>query len=169
MLRPYIKNSLNGGITKMKSFRWGLGALLLILIPLVLALPALAATANFSEVVTGIQVVPVTMNRAVTAVSAPVIARLQLPFKAQVLGVSSSCETADYASTDEVYTIDVLEAGTTILSAPIDMVAADTVYEGTLADTTIADEAVVTVVLDVSGTTPSVEDVTVLLTLRRTN
>jgi hypothetical protein len=131
--------------------------------------PALADTANFSEVVTGIQVVPITMNRAVTAVSAPVIFRGKLPFKAQVLGVSASAETADYASTDEVYTIDVKEGSTSILSAPIDLAAADTVYEGTLTDTTIADEAVVTVILDVSGTTPSVEDVTVLLTLRRTN
>jgi hypothetical protein len=112
-------------------------------------------------------VLPVTMNRAITAVSAPVIARIQLPYPATVVGVTASCETADYASTDEVYTIDVKEGATTILSAPIDLVAADTVYTGTLADTAIADEAVLTVILDVSGTTPSVEDVTVLLILKR--
>ncbi|MBE0596847.1 MAG: hypothetical protein IH614_06245 [Desulfuromonadales bacterium] len=148
----------------------------LFLLPLLLwcvmavpAIPAAAATTNFSEAIPGIQVVAITMNRAVTAVSAPVIARMQFPFKAEVLGVSASCETADYASTDETYKIDVKEGANSIFSTPINMLAADTVYEGAIADRSIADEAVVTVVLDVAGTTPSVEDVTVLLTVRRTN
>jgi hypothetical protein len=140
---------------------------LLLLVMLFMTLPALAATINPSPASSGYMVLPVTMTRAITAVSAPVIARIQLPYPATVVGVTASCETADYASTDEVYTIDVKEGATTILSAPIDLVAADTVYTGTLADTTIADEAVLTVILDVSGTTPSVEDVTVLLILKR--
>ena len=151
----------------MKSLFKGLSLTLFAL--LLFCAPAFAAVANFSEAIPGIQTIAVTMNRAITSVSTPVIARIKLPFKAQVLGVSASLETGDYASTDEVYTIDVLEAGTTILTAPINMLAADTVYEGTLADTSIADEAIVTVALDVAGTTPSVTDVTVLLTVRRTN
>lgn len=151
----------------MKHFKGS--SILVIALLLLFCAPAFAAVTNYSEAIPGIQVVSVTMNRAVTTVSTPVIARIKLPFKAQVLGVSASLETGDYASTDETYKIDVLEAGTTILSAPINMLAADTVYEGTLADTSIADEAVVTVALDVAGTTPSVTDVTVLLTLRRTN
>jgi hypothetical protein len=136
---------------------------------LALAPPAPAATTNYSESITGIQVIPVTFSRTVTTVSTPVIARLKFPFKAEVLSVVASAETTDLASTDEVYTIDVLEAGTTILSSGIVLAAADTVYQGTLADTHIADEAVVTVTLDVAGTTPSISDVTVLLTVRRTN
>jgi hypothetical protein len=137
------------------------------LVLLLWALPALAATVNPSPASPGYMVLPVTMNRAVTTVSAPVIARIQMPFPATVVGVTASLETGDYSSTDEAYKIDVKEGANSILSAPINMLAADTVYAGTLADTAIADEAVVTVVLDVAGTTPSVEDVTVLLVLKR--
>jgi len=126
-----------------------------------------AATTNPGPGSSGYMVLPLTFDATVTTVSAPVIARLKMPFPATVVGVSCSTETADYASTDEAYTIDVLEGGTTILSDPIDMVAADTVYDGTLADTTLADESVLTVVLDVSGTTPSVTGVSVLLVLKR--
>lgn len=151
----------------MKNFKGS--SLLVIALLLLFWAPAFAAVTNFAEAIPGIQTIPLVFDRTVSAVSTPVIARIKLPFKAQVLGVSASLETGDYASTDETYKIDVLEAGTTILSAPINMLAADTVYEGTLADTSIADEAVVTVTLDVAGTTPSVTDVTVLLTVRRTN
>lgn len=156
----------------MKSFsHWKL--LTVVLLTAVLCLlcvpvpPASAATANPSPASPGYMAVPITMNRAVTTVSAPVIARIKAPWPATVIGVTASCETADYASTDEHYKIDIKEGASSILSAPIDMVAADTVYDGTLSDTTIADEAVLTVILDVSGTTPSVEDVSVLLLLKR--
>lgn len=138
-----------------------------LLLILALVLPAQAATVNPSPGSPGYMMLPITMNRAVTTVSAPVIARFQVPYGFTVVGVTASCETADYASTDEAYKIDVKEGATSILSAPINMLAADTVYAGTLADTAIADEAVVTVILDVAGTTPSVEDVTVLLVLKR--
>jgi hypothetical protein len=143
------------------------GSLLPLLILLTLTLPAMAATVNPSPASSGYMVLPLTFDRTVTTVSSPVIARIKAPFPCAVVGVTASLETGDYASTDETYKVDVLEAGTTILSAPINMLAADTVYAGTLADTAIADEAVVTVVLDVAGTTPSVSDVTVLLVLKR--
>lgn len=129
--------------------------------------PASAATANPSPASSGYMMLPLTFDRAVTTVSAPVIARIKTPWPATVVGVTASCETADYASTDEHYKIDIKEGATSILSAPIDMVAADTVYDGTVSDTTLADEAVLTVILDVTGTTPSVEDVSVLLILKR--
>lgn len=132
-----------------------------------LAMPALAATTNPSPASPGYMVLPLVFDRTVAAVSTPVIARIKLPFAATVVSVSGSCETADYASTDEVYEIDVLEAGTTILSAPIGLAAADTVYDGTVSDAALADEAVITVALDVAGTTPSITDVTVLLVLKR--
>lgn len=140
---------------------------LLLLVLLVWFAPAFAATANPVPGSTGVMVLPLVFDRTVAAVSTPTIARIKLPFPARVLSVSASTETADYASTDEVYTIDVLEAGTTILTAPIDMLAADTVYDGAIADATLADESVVTVALDVAGTTPSITDVTVLLVLKR--
>jgi len=128
---------------------------------------AQAATTNPSPGSPGYMVIPVTFSRTISAVSAPVMARIKLPFPAAVVSVTAACETADYASTDEAYTVDVQEAGTSILSSAIDLAAADTVYAGTVSDETLADEAVVTLVLDVSGTTPSVTDVTTTLVLKR--
>lgn len=139
----------------------------LLAVLLSMVMPAMAATTNPSPASSGYMVVPIVFDRTVAAVSTPVIARIKLPFPAAVISVSGSCETADYTSTDETYKINVLEAGTTILSAPINMVAADTVYDGTVSDAALADEAVVTVTLDAAGTTPSITDVTVLLVLKR--
>jgi len=139
----------------------------LLAVLLSLAMPAMAATTNPSPASAGYMVLPLVFDRTVAAVSTPVIARIKLPFAATVISVSGSCETADYASTDEVYEIDVLEAGTSILSAPIGLAAADTVYDGAVSDAALADEAVVTVTLDAAGTTPSITDVTVLLVIKR--
>lgn len=141
--------------------------LLVPLLVLALALPALAATTNPSPASPGYEILTVTFSRTVSAVSTPVMARFKMPFKFRVVSVTASCETADYANTDEVYTVDVLEAGTTILSSGIVLAAADTVYQGTVSDAALADEAVVTVTLDVVGTTPSITDVTVLLVVKR--
>lgn len=150
----------------MKHLRPIFSMVLIAALVLVATMPAFAVT-NPPPGAAGYMVMPITFDRTVSAVSTPVIARVKLPFPAAVVAVQASCETADYASTDETYKIDVLEAGTTILSAPINMVAADTVYSGTVSDKKLADEAVLTITLDVAGTTPSVTDVTVLLVLKR--
>jgi len=150
----------------MKRYLRNICSVATMLILLAMTLPAFAVT-NPPPGAAGYMVMPVTFDRTISAVSTPVIARIKLPFPAAVVAVQASCETADYASTDETYKVDVLEAGTTILSAPINMVAADTVYSGTVTDKKLADEAVLTITLDVAGTTPSVTDVTVLLVLKR--
>lgn len=141
--------------------------LFVLIFVMVFAVSVPAATTNPAPGSSGYMVIPLTFSRTVTTVSTPVIARIKLPFPAAVVAVQSSLETGDYASTDETYKVDVLEAGTSILSAPINMLAADTVYSGTVSDARLADEAVMTVTLDVAGTTPSVSDVTVLLVLKR--
>ena len=126
-----------------------------------------AATTNYSETISGIQVVPVTFSRVLTATATPVT--FKIPFKAQIIGVSAHASTIDLTTTDETYTVDIKEAGTSILSAAISVVAAGTVYEGTVSDNYIADEALVTIVVTLGGTTPILTDLTVLLTIRRTN
>lgn len=154
----------------MKTMKRFLCSSLLLLIMCLVCVPTTpteAATPNPSPASSGYMLLPLVFDRTVSSVSTPVIARIKLPFPATAIAVSASCETADYSSTDETYKIDVLEGGTTILSAPINMLAADTVYEGTISDKTLADEGVLTVTLDVAGTTPSVTDVTVLLVLKR--
>lgn len=150
----------------MKHFCSVFPLLFLLIFPIAFT-PAFAATVNPSPASPGYMTIPITMNRAVTTVSAPVIARIKAPWPLAVVGITASLETGDFASTDEHYKIDVKEGATSILTTPLDLVAADTVYSAVVTDKAIADEAVLTVILDVTGTTPSVEDVTCLLVLKR--
>lgn len=126
---------------------------------------AQAATKNFSEVIPGIQVVPLQISKQYTATTANVV-KFQLPFKAEVLGVSATARAS--GGTSPTLTVDVKEGGTTILSSAIS-VTAGTVSEGTVSDTSLADESTITVDLTIGGTSPTWDDITVLLTLRRTN
>lgn len=125
-----------------------------------------AATKNYPEVINGIQIVPITFSNTTSTVT-PVTFRL--PFKAQVIGVSCHARTIDLTTTDETYTVDIKEGGTSVLSSAISILAAGTIYEGTVSDSYIADEATVTTVVTLGGTTPILNDLTVLLTIRRTN
>lgn len=134
---------------------------------LVPALSSLAATTNPSPASSGYMVMPITFSRTISAVSTPVMARIKVPFPAAVVSVTAAAETADYTSTDEVYTVDVLEGSTSILHSAIGLAAADTVYQGVVDDKSMADESVLTVVLSAAGTTPSITDVTTTLVLKR--
>lgn len=124
-----------------------------------------AATQNYAETIGGIQIVPFHISGQYAATTASVV-RFQLPFKAQVLGVSATARAS--GGTSPTLTIDVLEAGTTILSSAMS-ITAGTVTEGVITDTSLADEAVITVTLTIGGTSPTWNDMTVLLILRRTN
>lgn len=140
---------------------------LLLALFLVVAGGALAATTNPSPGSPGYMVMPITFSRTISAASTPVMARIKLPFPAAVVSVTAAAETADYTSTDEVYTVDVLEGATSILDAAIGLAAADTVYQGVVDDKALADESVLTLVLSAAGTTPSITDVTTTLVLKR--
>jgi len=142
-------------------------AVVMALVAAFVAAPAGAATTNYSETVTGIQIVPITFSRTITASATP--ATFRIPFKAQVLGVSVHAKSIDTVDGDETYSVDVKEGSASILSSAISIAAAGTIYEGTISDKYIADEATVSVVVTLGGTTPSLTDLTVILTIRRTN
>jgi hypothetical protein len=91
-------------------------------------------------------------------------ARIKLPFKAMVLGVSASARAS--GGTTPTLAVDIQAGGTTILAAPID-VTAGAVAEGEIATDTVADEAILTVDLDIGGTNPTWDDLDVLVTLVR--
>lgn len=124
-----------------------------------------AATTNFSEVVTGVQVVSLPIMGTYTATRTGIVT-FQIPFKAKVLGVSAKARAS--SGTSPTLTVDVKEGGTSILSAPFS-VYSSAVTEGTISDKTLADESTVSVDLTIGGTTPVWEDITTILTLRRTN
>ena len=93
------------------------------------------------------------------------LAAFQMPFAATLTEVSVHARDIDTA-TNETYTVDIEEAGTSVLSSAISILADDTCYVGTISDSAIADNAKVEVVLTLGGTTPTLDDLTVLLTFK---
>ena len=124
-----------------------------------------ADTQNYSEVVTGVQIVSLPIMGIYTATRTGIVT-FQIPFKAKVLGVSAKARAS--SGTTPTLTVDVKEGGVSILSAPFS-VYSSAVTEGTISDKTIADEATVTVDLTIGGGSPVWEDIMAILTLRRTN
>lgn len=141
--------------------------LLALLFVVMVTVPAAGygAVANYSEVVTGIQIVPFHISGQYTATTSNIV-KFRLPFKAQVLGVSATARAS--GGTSPTLTVDVKEDGSSILSSAIS-VTAGTVSEGTVSDTSLADESIITIDLTIGGSSPTWDDITVLLTLRRTN
>jgi hypothetical protein len=138
---------------------------LLIAVGLVMAtaLSAFAATTNPAPGSSGYMVMPFSLNRQYTSTTAGVV-RFKAPFPCAVLNVYATARAS--GGTSPTLTVDVKEAGTTVLSAPVS-VTAGTVSEGTITDKKIADEAVVTIDLTIGGTSPTWDDITVVLVLKR--
>ncbi|MBI2543284.1 MAG: hypothetical protein HYW24_03800 [Candidatus Aenigmarchaeota archaeon] len=89
-----------------------------------------------------------------------------MPFAATLTEVSSTARTIDTVTGDETYTIDVTENSTTVLSSATAITASNTPVTGTISDSIIADNAKMEVVLTLAGTTPQIDDLTVLLTFK---
>lgn len=135
----------------------------LLLIAALVPTPAAAATANYSVAVPGVDVIPLHISGQYTATTDPV-ARFALPYPATLIGVTATARAS--GGTSPTLTVDLEEAGTTVLTAPIS-VTAGTVGEGAISDATLADEAQMDVVLTIGGTSPTWDDITVLVTVVR--
>lgn len=127
--------------------------------------PALAATSNPSPGSSGYMVVPLTFSRTITATVTPIA--FTVPYPARLVSVSAYVRDVDVADTNETYTVDIQEAGTTVLSATMAFTADGQTKTGTISDAAIADESAMTVVVTLGGTTPSLTDLTVMLVLKR--
>lgn len=93
-------------------------------------------------------------------------ATFQMPFAATLVEVSVAARDIDTADADETYTVDLEEAGTSVLSAAAAITADNTPVVGAVSDSAIADNAKMEVVLTLGGTTPTIDDLTVLLTFK---
>lgn len=123
-----------------------------------------AATANIGVATPGVVLLPIHLSGQ-NAASVTAVAKIKLPFPARVLGVSANARAS--AGTDPTYTVNVLDDGVTILSAPIALTAG-TVAEGTVTAPTIADESLITVNTVIGGTdSPHFDDVDIVITLVR--
>ncbi len=90
----------------------------------------------------------------------------QMPFAATLTEVSASARDLDVAGTN-AYVVDLEEAGTTVLSTTVALTADNTPVVGVISDSAIADNAKMEILLTLSGdTSPTVDDLTVLLTFK---
>lgn len=90
----------------------------------------------------------------------------QMPFAGKVLEVSAVARAL--GGTITTFTLDVNEAGTTILSSDMDLdVSAGVVVVGSVSDESLADNAKISVDVAIAGSSPTVDDLTVLVTLQR--
>lgn len=124
---------------------------------------AKAATPNIGIATPGVFFVPIQLSGQVTADKTAAV-KITLPFEAKVIGATATARAS--GGTTPTLAIDILDDGVTILSAPI-AVTAGAVAEGTVSAPVIADESVVTVNLDLGGTSPTWDDITITLTLAR--
>lgn len=138
-------------------------ALAAVAAPLALVPGVQAATPNVAVGAGQVVVIPLHLSKQYT-VSLTAEARFKMPFACDMLGVAASARAS--GGTSPTLTIDVKEAGTTILSSAI-TVTAGSVAEGTITDAAIADEAEITVDLTIGGTSPTWDGVMVLLTCAR--
>jgi hypothetical protein len=121
-----------------------------------------AATPNY-PLGTGVEMITFHVSGQYTATTAGVAKWLQ-PFKAKLIGFSASARAS--GGTSPTLTVDLKQGGTTMLSAPVSLTAG-TPAEGTLASSTIADEATMTVDFTIGGTSPTWNDITIIVTVAR--
>lgn len=135
-------------------------ALLAVLAPLT---TATAQTPNVAVGAGQVVVIPFHISGQYTASTTAVI-RFAMPFPGTVLGVGASARAS--GGTTPTLTVDVRSGAATILSAPF-AVTAGAYSQGTITTSNIPDENAITVDLAITGTTPTWNDITVLITVAR--
>jgi hypothetical protein len=127
--------------------------------------PVQAATPNYTASNPSVLVIPFHISGQYTATTAGVV-KFNLPFRARLVGIGTNARAS--GGTSPTLTVDLKVTGVSILTAPIS-VTAGTYAEGVIGTSSqIPDEASVTVDLNIGGTSPTWNDITVLLTLIRT-
>lgn len=121
-----------------------------------------AATSNPSPASPGYFTVPIHFDSQLTATVADK-AEFTMPWPAQL--VQFQCVARAGGGTSPTYTFTLQEgAGTLATCSPV---TPGVVVEGTISDAAVADEANITLDYASSGTSPTLDDVTVLLIFKR--
>jgi hypothetical protein len=122
-----------------------------------------AATSNPSPASPGYFTIPIHFDSQLTSTVADK-AEFTMPWPAQLVQVQ--CVARALGGTDTpTYTFTLQEAsGTLATCAPV---TAGTVVEGTISDAAVADEANITLDYASAGTSPTADDVTVILFFKR--
>jgi hypothetical protein len=144
-----------------------LAAVLAIATAALLSLPAFvpssrAATPNVTVGAGQVMVLPFFISGQRTATVTPV--KFAMPQPCELLGVGATARAS--GGTSPTLTVDVQDDGASVLSSAIS-ITAGTWSEGTISSAAIADESVMTIVLTITGTSPTWDDITVVLTCAR--
>lgn len=94
------------------------------------------------------------------------IATFQMFTSATLVEVSACARLLDTADGNETYAIDIEEGGVSVLSSAISLTASNTPVVGTVSDSSIADNAKIEISLTLGGTSPALDDLTVLMTFK---
>ncbi len=138
--------------------------LLMIMMALLMPVMSTAATSNPTPASPGYAVIPIQVSGQYTATTAAVV-KFRAPFPFQVVHISATARAS--GGTTPTLTVDVKQGSTSLLTAPIS-ITAGTVSDGTLtASPSIPDESTVSVDLAIGGTSPTWNDITVLIVLKR--
>lgn len=129
----------------------------------IMTMPAAVADTQNYNLSAQQQVIPFHISGQYTATTAAVV-RFKLPYAVKLVGVSATARAS--GGTTPTLSVDVKEAGTTVLSAPV-AVTAGAVSEGTVSDSLLADESIITADLTIGGTSPTWNDIVLLLTVVR--
>lgn len=135
------------------------------LLAVTIAPVAFSATANPSPASSGYILMPVPILGIYSSTAVPGIVKFKSPFSARVVHASATARAV--SGTSPTLTVDVKQAATSLLSAPV-AVAAGTITDAVLSTTpTIPDETAVSIDLAIGGTSPKWRDITLLLLLKR--
>jgi len=131
--------------------------------PLIGAPEAMADTANPSPASSGYMVMPMPIMGLYTSNTASVV-KFKVPYPAKLVHVSATARQS--SGSNPTLTVNVKDAGTTVLSSPIS-ITAGTVTDGVISSPTVTDESLLSVDFAITGTAPRWNDITLLLLLKR--
>ncbi len=140
-----------------------MAAVLIALVAIPPGNPAVAATTNYPISQPGVVVLPFHISGQYTTTTANVV-KFAMPFKCRLIGVGATARAS--GGTSPTLTVDLKDDTVSTLSSAIS-VTAGTYSEGTIANAVVADESVMTVDLTIGGTSPTWNDITVLITCVR--
>ncbi|MDY7033989.1 MAG: hypothetical protein SVY10_19010 [Thermodesulfobacteriota bacterium] len=118
---------------------------------------------NITPASPGYSILPIHISGQYTASVADVV-KFKLPWAHRAIGVSATARAS--GGTSPTLSIDVKEAGTTILSSAMS-ITAGSITDGVISDANLADEAEISIDLTIGGTSPTWDDITVHLVLKR--
>lgn len=133
--------------------------LMIAVMSVLLAGVAQAATQNYSL---GVHVTPIAvLISGQRTASVTNVAKFTIPAKMKLIGVTATARAS--GGSTPTLTVDVLAATTSLLSAPV-AVTAGAVAEATIATSAIPDETVLNISLAITGSSPTWDDISILLT-----